>query len=245
MTKLYKRSEITLAVLWIAAYIVLGGAANYLSENVKIACSLTASLHAAMALVLFFWIRKNKLSVKYGLCRPKLRAKCFLYYLPLVFVASMSLWNGVSLKVGFSETVLFLVNMCCVGFLEELLFRGLLFRALEKESLKSAVIVSAFAFGLCHIVNLSGRVGQGFSSAMIQIMFAILIGLILALLFYRSASLIPCILFHSLNNALSAFQEKGTEGLQPNGVLRLLLVCVLLCGYMLYLIKAFPRKTES
>ncbi len=62
MTKLYQKSEITFAIVWIAAYVVLSGLADQLSVSLGAAKSVTAVLHTAMTLVLFFWIRSNQLS---------------------------------------------------------------------------------------------------------------------------------------------------------------------------------------
>ena len=155
MTKLYKKSEITFAILWIVAYVVLSSYADQLSESIGIIKSATAVLQIAMSLVLFFWIRSNNLSEKYGFCRPKVSAKQFLYYLPLVVIASTALWGGIKLQYGFPDALLYVIGMCCVGFLEEVIFRGLLFRAMEKDNLKTAIIVSSLTFGIGHIVNLS------------------------------------------------------------------------------------------
>ena len=59
MTKLYQKSEITFAILWIVAYVVLSSYADQLSESIGIIKSATAVLQIAMSLVLFFWIRSN------------------------------------------------------------------------------------------------------------------------------------------------------------------------------------------
>ena len=61
MTKLYKKSEFIFAVLWIIAYIVLSGFGDLLSRAAVVSKSITAVLHIAMLLILFFWIRKNDL----------------------------------------------------------------------------------------------------------------------------------------------------------------------------------------
>ena len=140
MTKLYKKSEITFAILWIVAYVVLSSLADQLSESVGVVKSVTAALHIAMSLVLFFWIRKNGLGGKYGFCASKVPAKRFLYYLPLALIASTPLWGGISPRWGFPGTLAYFVSMCCVGFLEEVIFRGLLFRAMEKDNLRSAIL---------------------------------------------------------------------------------------------------------
>ena len=52
MTKLYRKSEITFAVLWIAAYVILSSLADQLSESVGTVKSVTAALHIAMSLIL-------------------------------------------------------------------------------------------------------------------------------------------------------------------------------------------------
>ena len=69
MTKLYRKSEITFAILWIAAYVVLSSLADQLSEAIGIMKSVTVVLHIAMSLILFFWIKNYKLGEKYGFCR--------------------------------------------------------------------------------------------------------------------------------------------------------------------------------
>ena len=244
MTKLYKKSEITFAIVWIVAYVVLSSLADQLSESIGITKSVTAVLHVAMVLILFFWIRKNDLSVKYGLCRSKFPAKRFLFYIPLAIIASASLWNGMSPRFGFPGTLLFVVSMCCVGFLEEVIFRGLLFRAMEKDNVKTAIIVSALTFGLGHIVNLFNGSGRDLAATIVQIIFAVLVGFVLVLIFYRGGSLIPCIVFHSVNNALGAFEAEGTMDPKLQRVLNIVLFIVVLGGYLLYLVKAFPNKAE-
>lgn len=242
MKKLYKKSEITFAILWIVAYVVLSSLADQLSESVGITKSVTAILHIAMVLVLFFWISKNDLSIKYGLCRSGLPAKRFLYYFPLVIIASTSLWNGIGLRFGLAGTACYVVSMCCVGFLEEVIFRGLLFRAMEKDNLKTAIIVSALTFGIGHIVNLLN--GKDLTSTILQIVFAVAVGFVLVLIFYHGGSLIPCILFHSVNNALSAFGAEGNLDPKLEMALNIALIVLVLGGYSLYLMKTFSKKKE-
>ncbi len=244
MTKLYKKNEITFAILWIVAYVVLSSLADQLSETVGVTKSMTAALHIAMSLLLFFWIRNNGLSEKYGFRSSAVPAKRFLYYLPLFIIASSAFWGGAKLKYGFTESLLYFISMCCVGFLEEVIFRGLLFRAMEKDNLKTAVIVSALTFGLGHIVNLFNGSGKDPASSVTQIVFAVLVGFVLVLIFYHGKSLIPCILFHSANNALKVFSAEGSLDPRTEMALNLIVIIVVLGGYSLYLVKAFSRKAE-
>jgi membrane protease YdiL (CAAX protease family) len=77
--------------------------------------------------------------------------------------------------------------------LEELLFRGAITTVLlKKYSPTKAIILSALVFGLFHINPA-------------QVVTATLIGLLLGWVYYKTASLIPCILIHILNNSLSVY----------------------------------------
>ena len=242
MTKLYKKSEITFTVVWIAAYVLLSSIADNVSADLGVAKSITSVLHVAMVLILFFWIRKNGLMKKYGLCKPSVPAKNFLYYIPLAVIAFASLLTGIELRFTALETLCFVVSMCCVGFIEEVIFRGFLFRAMEKDNLKTAIIVSSLTFGLGHIVNLFNGSGRTPASSAVQIIFAVLIGFVLVTVFYRGGSLIPCIIFHSVNNALGAFGAEGQLDQRTEMIINLILIVIVLGGYLLYLYRIAPRK---
>ena len=242
MTKLYQKSEISFAILWIVVYVFLTSIADQLSETVGVMKSVTAALHILMSLILFFWIRKNDLGMKYGFCRSEVPARRFLYYVPLILIVSTAFWGGAQMQYGLPETVVYIVSMCCVGFLEEVIFRGLLFRAMEKNNLKSAILVSALTFGIGHIVNLFNGSGRELVSTLIQIVYAVLVGFVLVLIFFHGKSLISCILFHSLNNALKVFAAEGSLSRQAEMIINLVMIVVILGGYLLYLVKAFPMK---
>ena len=242
MTKMYKKSELTFAILWIVAYVVLSSLADQVSESVGVVKSVTAVLHVVMSLLLFIWIRQSGLGEKYGFCRSQVPAGRFLYYLPLIIIASTALWSGIGLRFGPAGTVCYVISMCCVGFLEEVIFRGLLFRAMEKNDLKTAIIVSALTFGLGHIVNLFNGSGRDLRASIVQIIFAVMVGLVLVLIFYYGGSLISCILFHAANNALGAFSAEGNMDPRLELGLNLAVIIVVLGGYALYLVKAFARK---
>ena len=242
MTKLYKKNEITFTVVWMVAYVLLSSVADNVSADLGVAKSITAVLHVAMVLILYFWIRKNGLMNKYGLCKPSMPAKNFLYYIPLAVIASASLWTGIGLRFTVPETLYFVVSMLCVGFIEEVIFRGFLFRALEKDNLKTAIIVSSLTFGLGHVVNLFNGSGRMPASSAVQIIFAVLVGFVLVTVFYRGGSLIPCIVFHSVNNAIGAFGVEGQLDPHTEMIINLILIVVVLGGYLLYLYKIAPKE---
>ncbi len=77
--------------------------------------------------------------------------------------------------------------------LEELIFRGAITKSLLANYKPStAIIVSGLIFGVFHLNPA-------------QILPAALIGILLAWMYYKTASLIPCIVVHIINNSLSVF----------------------------------------
>ena len=93
--------------------------------------------------------------------------------------------------------------MINVGFIEEIIFRGFLFKMMAKESVKRAILASALTFGIGHIVNLLN--GASTIPTLLQICYAVSLGYLFVIIFYKSKSLIPCIITHALINSLSIF----------------------------------------
>ena len=130
MTKLYNKNPLTFAILWIILYVVGLSAADNLSLSLGVEKSVSLPVCMLMSAVLFVWIRKNSLQKAFGLCRSKIPAKDLLWYLPLIAMTSVNLWLGAVLNMSVTETVLYILSMLLVGFLEEIIFRGLLFKAM-------------------------------------------------------------------------------------------------------------------
>ena len=126
----------------------------------------------------------------------------------------------------------YILTMLMAGFLEEVLFRGLLFTALRPRGLKRAVLISALTFGLGHIVNLLN--GAALLPTLLQLCYACAIGLLFTVLFQKSGSLLPGILTHSMLNALSAFSIEGGDVYQIITAVILTLIALL---YTLWLVK--------
>ena len=124
-----------------------------------------------------------------------------------------------------------MLTMAGVGILEELIFRGLLFRAMEKDNRKAAVLVSSLTFGIGHIVNLLN--GAPVLDTLLQIIYAVSIGLLFTILFLKTGSLIPCIITHSTVNALSAIAGPRSSALDLVAALVLTIVPLLYTFWIL------------
>jgi len=74
---------------------------------------------------------------------------------------------------------------------------------MEKDNLKSAIIVTSITFGIGHIINLLN--GAELIPTIMQVGYSISIGYLFVIIFYKSKSIIPCIITHSIMNSLSIF----------------------------------------
>ena len=241
MKKLYEKSELTFAIVWIVVYCVLQSLANPLGKEIGIEYAASAVFCILQSIVLLAYIRKNNLMKKYGLCKSPVPAGRFLYYVPLIVLVSGNLWNGAAINYPLPETVCRIVCMLCVGFLEEVIFRGFLFTAIAKDNVKSAVIISSVTFGIGHIINLFNGSGMDLVSNLFQICFAIAVGFLLVTIFYRGGSLIPCIIVHSAINTLSTFANETdfTTEMQLRHIIVLILITA---AYTLILMRTLPKK---
>ena len=244
LKKLYDKSKIWFAISWIIAYCVLMSVGDALSASIGIDKSVTLPIGVLLSLVLLIFLKNNGLLADYGLCAPKTSAKSMLYYIPILVMLTANLWYGVTLNQGALETVLYILTMLCVGFLEEVIFRGLLFEAMRKDSVKAAIIVSSVTFGIGHIINLINGSGAELLPNLLQVVYATAAGFMFVMMYYKSKSLIVCIAAHGAFNALSAFanEAKATPEMR---ILTAILLTVITGSYALYLALSMKRKIDD
>lgn len=207
MRKLYEKNEILFAVLWILLYcfttIPIRGDLG--DESIWMTIVLLA---IASAITVF--IKKNHLEKKYGLTEWPKNAKRYLFFIPMWILVTGNLWGGFGIAYAGIKQVFAVISMLLIGYVEEVIFRGFLFKALiPKDGLKAAIIISSVTFGIGHIINLLA--GQASLETVIQVFFAIAWGFIFTFVFYKCQSLLPCILAHGLVNAFSKFVNENNN----------------------------------
>lgn len=243
MTKLHNKNPLIFALIWIGIYIVFTSLAEELSRQIGLEKSLTAAFHLLCSLVLLLWLKKQGLFAEYGLCRAKYPAAKFMYYIPLLIVSSCNLWLGLKLNLSPLESVFYVLSMLCVGFLEEIIFRGFLFKAMSRDNIKSAIIVSSVTFGIGHIINLINGSGMGLVANLCQVVYAIAFGFMFVIIFHRGGSLLSCIVTHSVVNALSVF---ATEPETVTGeIVTSLILTAIGVIYTLILLKTLPAQENE
>lgn len=199
--KLFDRDEVWFAVGWIILYVVCFGNADQLSERIGIPKLLTVFVGFVLAGVLIGFIRKCRLFSYFGLNGVGKRGKDMLFFLPLAVLSSVNFWGGITMRLPPLETSLYILAMCFVGFLEEVIFRGLLFKGMCKTNVKAAMIVSSLTFGAGHIVNL--LLGAPLTDTLLQVVYASAIGFCYTVIFFVGGSIWPCILSHIVVNTTS------------------------------------------
>jgi len=210
MKKLYEKNEVAFALVWIGIYVIVmnialrlcGGFDDLAAKTVQ-QLWIPVICIAALALAATWWIAKNGLTGKYGLCSFKGSLKPFLWFLPLAVMSCTNLKNGLAFSAPVSLSLLMAVNLAVGGYVEEIIFRGFLFRAMAKDNLRTAIIVSAVTFGAGHIVNLANTADT--LGVLLQVCYAIVIGFLYTVIVWKGGCLWPCIASHIFVNGSSVF----------------------------------------
>ena len=230
----YDKNELGFSIIWIIAYCILASIGDNISEELGIAKVITLPILLVLSLILFLFIKRNNLTEKYGFCKADIAASKMLFYIPVSILLTANMWYGFRVNMSLLETILYILSMLCVGFLEELIFRGLLFNAMLKNGKNSAIIVSSVTFGVGHIINLINGSGAELLPNLLQVVYAIAVGFMFMMIYYRTKSLLPCIITHGVFNALSAFaNETGLTSKEQ--IISCILITLISGAYALYI----------
>lgn len=236
MDKLYKKSEVVFAITWIVIYVLSLSVADNIPIEKFPDKAITLIVSAILTAIILIWMSKHNLLQKYGICSLKISSKRLFYFLPLLIIISGNFWFGVTVKNSLIEIIFYMLSMLFVGFLEEIIFRGFLFKAMSKDNLKVAIVVSSITFGIGHIVNLINGNEMDLFSNVMQIIYASAAGFLFTSIFYKVKSLWPCIITHGLVNASSIFVD-SVALTQTQEVLVMIVWTVTSIGYAIYILK--------
>lgn len=208
------KTAIKLVLLYFAAQIAamliatIGGVVYSLAiygdmEHAVGVALVPAMLLGFLFMALYLWyagyIPKEK--VAWSAVSPKyLVFTAIMYFATVVvldYIVSLMPWLPNIMEDSFDAILTSwpgILSIAVLGpVLEELLFRGAITKALlEKYEPGKAILFSALIFGIFHINPA-------------QVVVGALMGLLLAWLYYKTASLIPCLLVHILHNSLSVY----------------------------------------
>ena len=228
MKKFFEKSEIWFALFWIALYV---GSMTFLRNLGDDSPVMMAGLIVISALMLLFVVR-NGLTDYYGLAGWAKNSRAMLWFIPLWIIAGCNLLNGIGPDYEVPGLIFAVISMAFVGFAEEMIFRGFLFKAMLKGgSVRTAVIVSSVTFGIGHIGNL--LTGHELGETLLQIVYAVAVGFVFTLAFYKGGSLLPCILSHSLTDVFAVLgRDGGSSWLNVTAHVAVIALAAVYCLYL-------------
>lgn len=232
MGKLYKKDPIWFAVIWIIIYVFSFSIADAVSVSIGIPKLITCFAGLILTVVILIFIKNSTLEEYYGICNIKCSYNQLLYLVPIVIISSVNFWNGINVEHSILEITLFIISMCFVAVLEEIIFRGFLFKAMCNDNVKTAIIVSSVTFEIGHIVNLF--MGAPVMDTMLQLIYASAIGFSYTAVFYVSGSILPCIISHAFVNTTSIL---AVEPSSEMNIIIAVIQSILGIGYGIWLLR--------
>ena len=232
MEDLIKKHETLFTIALIVIYVVMN---SYLMQNYGYTSIQSAIANTILSILILGLIILTKRVKYYGLNKSN-NPKKFLYFIPLIIISLFNLRNGIHINNSSREILFHILTMINVGFIEEIIFRGFLYKMMEKDNIKSAIIVSSITFGIGHIVNLLN--GADLIPTLLQVGYAIATGYMLVMVFYKSKSLVPCIVFHAVFNSLSIFNGGNSS------ILSSVILMIASLSYGIYISKTIKNTNN-
>ncbi len=242
MKRLYEKNQVRHFLAWLALYLVATIVAVNLGVNVGISAHAAAVIPlGVLSIVMLAYLLRSGIGLQIGLgASPGVPAVRMWFYLPLLILVGLPLIRGVRDDLTILIGVTILAHFVFVGFLEEVLFRGLLLHALLRKGRPVwAVIVTSLTFGLGHVASLF--IGQSSTDTALQIINATLVGLLFTLVVIATGSLQAVIVAHILYNIIAEFSQIGEgTGLIIPGIV----VLIIYGSWLLYGAGALSRLKE-
>lgn len=180
---------VVLFVMYLCQNILRNIFVNMLGANEAVAALITTAAFGALALLL---VKKdNYFKVK---CNNK---ACITYIAVVTLVlCTINLFPfNISIE---TSTLSVIVTMLFVGLMEELIFRGCVYKICEEKwGGQKAVIFSSILFGVFHIINV---LNNDIIMVVLQMAYGAGIGIVFAMLIYKRQGIILDILAHAIIN---------------------------------------------
>jgi len=239
LKKLYQNKAVSHSLVWLAIYLVLNTITGNIAGSMDIDTNMVSAIpNLALAIICFYYLRSTGIADDIGLLtKPTERASVMLYYIPLLALPFLNLIYGINSSLSATDVAFILAMYIGVGFMEEVIFRGLMFKALVKKWNRYIVITFiSFTFAVGHIVSMVA-VGQSGLDTVFQIINAFVVGFMFMSVILASGNLTICIITHILYNFLANISMVGNTHKEIIAVNFLITV--------LYFVYLFSRAKNS
>ena len=133
MKKIFKKNELLFCILLIVIYILIN---SFCMQEFGLTDYRTTIINTIFSIFLIILMIVLKRISCYGLTKVT-NLKRYLYFIPLILIISVNLWNGININNSVSEIIYYILTMINIGFIEEIIFRGFLFNMMEKDNVRS------------------------------------------------------------------------------------------------------------
>lgn len=179
--------------------------------------------------------------------------KALLFSLPAFVVAinnfpfSQIIRGGAVIDAPWWRVALLFFECLCVGFFEEMAFRGVVFLGVLRKKRTSrawafaSIMISAAAFGLIHLINLfhSSPV-----AVLMQIGYSFLIGAMCSVVLLKTANIWLCVILHGIFNFCGAIIEHCGHGSLWD-TFTIVITVIISVAVTVYMVIAFLRLDLS
>jgi membrane protease YdiL (CAAX protease family) len=222
-----------LTILLLAIGYGVAGTILYLNKIASISPVFPVNLVLSVAAVLV--LRRTHSWDQVFLGRPTDGVLSVRMYAPLgvvlVITAVASIATSGITVSSVPNLIYLLLLSLSVGFIEELLFRGVIIRAWLKKGVYVAVGVSTALFGVAHLMQLMG--GQSAFGTVLQVLFSLVLGLALALVVVKTWSIWGVILFHALFDFVQLVSTSPAASVTDNSLYAVPMIGTMVCTFIL------------
>ncbi|CAH1219818.1 CPBP family intramembrane glutamic endopeptidase [Paenibacillus sp. JJ-223] len=192
----------------------------------------------AVVLIIYLTFRRRWGLIGFRSLRT-ISARQWMYYIPLLLLLGTLLLKGFG-ELTLSKSVFFIFFTLLVAFVEETIYRGLIFTILLRKSVVAATVVSSVLFSVTHIMNAMS--GQSLGDTLLQLVYALLVGVVLALLMSLNGNIWPLIFFHFVHNLIQFLgDDHQGEGSLPYDIF----VLVVLAAHAIWLVLRLRADSSS
>lgn len=214
-------SVVIIEVLLLLA-VTAAGAYATIQELSYTAPVLLSFIPIALVLIIYFSLKRKWGSLGFRSLYT-IPAGNWIYYSPLIVILITISFKGFR-DISASEILYFVFFTLLVAFVEESIYRGLVFKILLPKGALTAVITSSILFSITHLLNALS--GTDMTQILLQLAYALLIGLVLALLMLKNNNILPLIFFHFIHNLIQFVGNDNTSEYMGIDLLILLVLAV-------------------
>ncbi len=132
------------------------------------------------------------------------------YYIPLLILeVAPVIFCGFLPGITWNRYIIIALFVIAVGLNEEIYFRGLALKFMEKKGNKKAIIFTSVVFGTLHLVNAMN--GKNLFYLVLQMLFAFVVGFVLAEIVVITKSLLIVIIWHAMHDFISINTGEALE----------------------------------